>query len=121
MLGVLNMSISKKREGAWVSRISTVAALVFAAVLVLGTATLTAYGYPDANGGPVIGQSSTQAYLPYTDVYQLPAGAEALGVHLAKQVPGAVDYGGRALLSDMQTPGTTVLIVKNGSLYQVSQ
>lgn len=122
------MSTSKKHG---------ILALALCAALIVAMTPVAALAYIDAGGGTGtgpflpytqqpsltpdrVGQINALAYLPYTDQYQLPADAHGLGVHMAKEQPGSIKYGGRALLDDTQSPGKTVLIVKNGSLYQVS-
>lgn len=122
------MSTSKKHG---------VLALALCAVLIVAMTPVMALAYIDAGGGTGTGpflpytqqpsltpdrvdQINALAYLPYTDRYQLPADAHGLGVYMAKDKPGSIKHGGHALLDDTRSPGTTVLIIKNGSLYQVS-
>lgn len=65
--------------------------------------------------------NARRAYLPYTEQHVLPPGADAAGVHFPEEEPGSVKHGGRALLSDeAQALGKSVLVVKDGTLYQLS-
>jgi hypothetical protein len=135
------MSASMKtRGGALRPRLLTGIALVALAMLVVAAVPLMALAYPDRFGGAPTGPSSLpfteqptlhpdrvdeinarRASLPFTEQHVLPAGAHSDGVYLATETPGTVRHAGHALLSDETVaPGKTVLVVRGGSLYQLS-